>query len=150
FSVWLPQYSFLKGMGRSAVTGKRQEARMSSKVSKVILGVVSAILLAGMLSSILIGQVADGNLVGSVLDASGAAVPNAKVEIENIATGVKASTTTDANGFYRFGNLLVGAYKVTANSAGMAPSAREVAIELSKTATANLTLNIGAVSAVVE
>ena len=75
--------------------------------------------------------------------ATGAAVPNAKVEAENIATGVKATTTTNENGFYRFNNLLVGTYKVTGSAAGLTPAVREADVELNKTATANITLSVG-------
>src|SRR5262249_47437062 len=90
-------------------------------------------------------QVQDGNLVGSVLDSTGAAVPNARVEVENVATNVKAATMADASGFYRLNNLLVGTYKVTASAAGLAPSTRVVSVELNKTATANLTLLVGGI-----
>src|SRR5207249_2428434 len=96
-----------------------------------------------LLTPVAFGQAADGNLVGSILDSSEAAVPDAAVEAENIATGVKAETTTDASGFYRFSNLLVGTYKVTASAPGFSPAARQVEVELNKTATANISLAVG-------
>src|SRR5688572_28138310 len=89
------------------------------------------------------GQAQDGNIVGAVLDASGAAVPTGAVETENIATGVKTTTSTDATGVYRFRNLLVGTYKVTASAAGLSMASREVLVELNKTTTANITLAVG-------
>ena len=49
------------------------------------------------------GQAQDGNLAGSILDLTGAAVPNAKVEAESIATGVKTATTTDVSGKWDIG-----------------------------------------------
>jgi hypothetical protein len=55
-------------------------------------------------------------------------------------------TTADATGFYRFNNLLVGAYKVSASSEGLASASREIVIELNKTATANVALAVGAVT----
>src|SRR6266478_6061823 len=66
----------------------------------------------------LFGQTSDGNIVGTVLDASGAAIPGAKVELANVDTGVKASTNTDETGGYRFGNVLVGRYNVTVSATG--------------------------------
>src|SRR2546430_9854161 len=82
------------------------------------------------------GQAQDGNLVGSILDPTGAAVPNAKVEAENIATGVKTATTTDMSGIYRFNNLQVGAYRITASAPGFATAGlNDVQVELNKTAT---------------
>src|SRR5258706_4752832 len=105
--------------------------------------VICAFLLGALLTGTTFGQAQDGNLVGSILDASGAAVPNAKVDAENIATGVKATTTTDASGVYRFNNLLVGTYKVSASASGLAQSGRDVVVELNKTTTANVTLAVG-------
>src|SRR5580692_8471171 len=91
---------------------------------------VCALLTAALLTATAFAQVQDGNLVGSVFDSSGAAVPDSKVEVENIATGISAATVADARGFYRFNNLLVGTYKVTASANGLTPSSRTVGIEL--------------------
>jgi hypothetical protein len=104
------------------------------------------ILMATLMSGLAFGQAQDGNLVGSVLDSTGAVIPGAMVEVENVATGVKATTTSDESGFYRVNNLLVGTYKITVSKAGLATGSREVNVELSKTATANISLGVGAVS----
>jgi hypothetical protein len=97
------------------------------------------------------GQVADGNIIGTVLDASGAAVPNANVTLENIATGVKTSAKSDENGLYRFNNVLIGRYTVTISAAGFSTAAlRDVGVELNKTTTANAKLEVGNVSTTVE
>src|SRR5438477_10329495 len=117
-----------------------------SSISRIGVALVCAILIGTLFIGNAFGQAADGNLVGSILDATGAAVPNAKVDAENIATGVKATTTTDASGVYRFNNLLVGTYKISASAAGLAASGREVVVELNKTTTANVTLAVGGVT----
>src|SRR2546430_6271659 len=90
------------------------------------------------------GQAQDGNLVGSILDPAGAAISYAKVEAESIATGVKTATTSDVSGFYRFNNLLVGAYRITASASGFAAAGlNDVQVELNKTTTANVLLPVG-------
>ncbi|MBI2689305.1 MAG: TonB-dependent receptor [Acidobacteria bacterium] len=61
-------------------------------------------------------QVLYGTLTGSVVDASGAAVPNAKVEALNTATGVSRQTTSDDRGAFQFNDLQAGAYKVTVSA----------------------------------
>jgi hypothetical protein len=97
------------------------------------------------------GQAADGNIVGAVLDPSGSAVPGASVELENAATGVKASTLTDGSGLYRFNNVLIGTYTVHVSAPGFAgASLKNLIIELNKTATANITLQVGNVTATVD
>jgi hypothetical protein len=54
-----------------------------------------------------------GSLTGNVTDASGAAVPGAKVEVLNVATGLTRTATTDERGAYHFNDLQPGPYKVT-------------------------------------
>src|SRR5262245_11112890 len=115
-----------------------KESRLCSGILEIAGSLLCVILISTVFTAAAFGQAADGNLVGSVLEASGAAVPNAKVEIENVGTGVKNTTTADATGFYRFNNLLVGTYKVSASSEGLASANREIVIELNKTATANV------------
>jgi hypothetical protein len=63
-------------------------------------------------------QVVGGSLSGTVLDVSGAVVPNATVDIENPATGVKRAVITDKVGLYVAPNLLPGEYQVTVSAAG--------------------------------
>ncbi len=97
------------------------------------------------------GQASDGNILGSVLDASGAAVPNANVELKNDSTGVKAEVKTDASGSYRFGSVLVGDYTITVTAPGFTVQAlKGIHVELNKTTTANMNLAVGAVSSTVE
>ena len=97
------------------------------------------------------GQATDGNVVGSVYDSTGAAVAGAAVELLNLATGVRATSSTDAQGAYRFGNVLIGTYTVNVAAAGFTPaSLKDVAVELSRTSTANLTLTVGNVTSAVE
>ncbi len=70
-------------------------------------------------------QVLYGSLTGNVTDASGAAVPDAKVEASNVATGVTRQVSTDDRGVYLFNDLQTGTYKVTLS----APSFRTVVQE---------------------
>ena len=92
------------------------------------------------------GQATDGNIVGTVVDASGAAIPNATVTITNVATGTKSTATTNSIGVYRFNNVLVGTYEITATASGFTTSTlKDVAVELNKTATVNVSLQVGQV-----
>jgi len=66
------------------------------------------------LSAPLHAQAISGDLVGTVTDASGAVVPNATVTATNVATGVRATASSNASGIYRLSNLLPGNYNVSA------------------------------------
>src|SRR4029077_19698332 len=61
-------------------------------------------------------QVISGDLVGTVFDKTGAAVPGANVEAVNAETGVKYTAEANATGEYRFNNLPVGTYNVSASA----------------------------------
>jgi Carboxypeptidase regulatory-like domain len=99
----------------------------------------------------LLAQANDGNLLGAVTDATGAAIPNANVQLENSATGVKASAKTDFAGLYRFNNVLIGNYNVTFSVEGFRTTQlRNVTIELNKNTTANVVLEPGTVVSQVE
>src|SRR5262249_25191808 len=113
---------------------------------------IAAVLLAGILAAAsLFGQTSDGNIVGTVLDASGGAIPNAAVALTNVDTGVKTLTSTGETGGYRFGNVLVGRYNVTVSANGFTTmTLKEVAVELNKTTTANIKLEVGVVATAVD
>jgi hypothetical protein len=97
------------------------------------------------------GQTIDGNIVGNVFDATGAVVPDANVTAINIATGVIRQATTSANGTYRFNNLLVGTYNITVKKSGFTDARLEnLAVELNKTTTANVVVQLGTVTTQVE
>ena len=97
------------------------------------------------------GQAADGHLVGIVLDQTGASVPGCAVEVENPATGVIWNQETDALGAYRFNNLPVGRYTLSARLEGFSPRVMsEIAITLNRSTTVNVTLELGRVETEVE
>src|ERR1041384_4243600 len=65
-------------------------------------------------------QVLYGSLTGNVTDATGSAVPTAKVEALNNATGVVRQVVTDERGVYLFSDLQPGQYKITISAPSFA------------------------------
>ena len=59
-----------------------------------------------------------GSLSGRVADPSGASVPGASVVMQNLATGVQQSATTNHAGLYRFPVVMPGTYSLTASVKG--------------------------------
>ena len=99
----------------------------------------------------LFAQTTSGDLVGTILDSSGAGIPNARVKVANVDTGVNTAATTNEGGLYRFSNLLTGRYDVTVDASGFTPSSRRgIEILLNSTQTANVTLQLGQASMTVE
>jgi hypothetical protein len=88
-------------------------------------------------------QVISGDLVGTVLDKTGAAVPGATIDAVNAETGVKHTTKANEAGEYRFTNLPVGAYNVSASAASFATTTVSgFHVELNKTVTLPITLEV--------
>jgi hypothetical protein len=95
----------------------------------------------------LFGQEYRGSLSGRVLDPSGAAVPGAHVTLTNIATNVRLTTDTNADGHYTVPFLQPGTYSLRAEHQGFKAFERspiEVRIEEAVTVDAQLQLGSAA------
>ncbi len=63
-------------------------------------------------------QGATATILGTVTDGSGAAIPDAMVEVKNVGTGVGQSVSADAQGRYRVPDLGIGEYEIQASKTG--------------------------------
>lgn len=89
-------------------------------------------------------------VLGSVRDAKGGSVPNAKVTLRNVATGIVNQSSTDAAGDYIFPAVKIGIYEVRAESAGFAAArAENVNVTVNARQRVDLTLEVGQVTEVV-
>jgi outer membrane receptor for ferrienterochelin and colicin len=87
-----------------------------------------------------------GAIVGSVSDASGAVLPGATVEAVS-AGGTRLAGTSNESGDFRFPRVPPGTYVVVAKLDGFNPAeVQGVAVRLGETVTANVTLEVGAIS----
>ena len=98
-----------------------------------------------------IAQITDGNIVGTVMDPTGAAIGDVALTLQNVATGVQYTAKTAADGSYRFNNVPVGTYMLAAAATGFKKlTQRNVVVELSRTTTVNLSLEVGEVTETIE
>src|ERR1700736_2601753 len=124
--------------------------RSSMKIGRVLL-VHTILALALLASTPVYAQVAGATLSGTVTDASGAAVPNAKVSIKNSATGVVRDVTTDSAGFYSAPNLLPGLYDITVAATGFSSAVQTgLTLTVGASKALNIALALGQVSEKVE
>ena len=84
-----------------------------------------AIVLSLAIPTSLFAQFEAGAILGTVRDPSGAVVPNCKVTLENVDTGVAIGANTDANGNFEFINQHPGSYRVRAESPGFQTAVAE-------------------------
>jgi hypothetical protein len=95
-----------------------------------------------------LAQVLYGSITGTVTDTSGAVVPNVEVLITNESTGVVRTTTSDAAGEYRLGDVLPGPYTIAVNpSANFARFTQKgVQVDVNHAVRVDVKLQLGAVT----
>jgi hypothetical protein len=76
------------------------------------------VLLLVCMAPLVEGQVATGDILGNVTDSTGAAIPNAKVRLENLGTHVLQQATSGENGSYTFTQLQPGTYRLGIGMSG--------------------------------
>jgi len=88
--------------------------------------------------------VSTGLLSGRVSDQSGAVVPGASVVVQNLATGVEQSATTNHAGIYQFPALVPGTYSVRASLKGFRDVQVLVLVLVGHTTSQDIQLQVGA------
>jgi hypothetical protein len=92
-------------------------------------------------------QAANGSIEGTVTDSSGSVVPNAKVKVVNLDTGLEREVTTNEAGLYRAPLLPVGHYQVTVTQAGFNAFIQSgITLSAGQAATVDVALKTGTVS----
>ncbi|MFB3816010.1 MAG: carboxypeptidase regulatory-like domain-containing protein, partial [Terriglobales bacterium] len=111
-----------------------------------------AVLLLCLLPALVHAQEFRATISGHVLDASGAAVPNVKIQAVNVGNNETTTATSDASGVYSLPFLRPGNYKLTATpGAGFKQYVREnIVLEVGKVAGIDITLEVGQVTESVE
>ena len=89
-------------------------------------------------------QSGSSTISGNLKDATGAAVPGAKVTVKNLESGVQVETVTNDSGLYRAGALLPGSYQIDVDSGGFDHLSRgPITLQVSQTVAIDLTLQVG-------
>jgi hypothetical protein len=84
-----------------------------------------------------------GRISGVLKDPTGAVVSGAKVEIENLASGLRRSVTTNPAGRFAFDGLIPGRYQATIVVSGFEiVIVRDIAVAAGKETVVNVTLRI--------
>ncbi len=110
---------------------------------RVILLRLSLLLFSIVLCGPVYGQ-STASLNGTVTDATGAAVPNAKVRATNQATGVESATQSDAAGAYLFPSLPIGIYRLEVTAPSFQTAAiSNLKLEVATSVTQNVQLKVG-------
>ncbi|HXX21356.1 MAG TPA: carboxypeptidase-like regulatory domain-containing protein [Candidatus Acidoferrum sp.] len=88
-----------------------------------------------------------GAITGTITDPSGGAVANAAVTATNTGTNQSHDAKTGADGVYKFSLLPPGVYKLHVAASGFKPAEiPSITVNVTETAAANATLEVGAVT----
>src|SRR5262249_39761201 len=86
-----------------------------------------------------------GSIQGTITDATGAAVPTAKIVVHNMGTGEDRNTQSDSVGVYAVPSLPPGAYRLTVTAPGMQTViANNLTLQVGSAQTQNFTLAVAA------
>ncbi len=120
---------------------------------RMLLGFV--VLLAFVVLSVAVSLSAQtastSTVTGTVSDKTGATVPNARVDLEDVDTKAKTSVTTGSDGGYTFPSVRPGNYSITVSGKGFRQSVvTGVRVEVGKSALVNVSLEVGGMTETVE
>src|SRR5579864_7817564 len=100
-----------------------------------------------------VGSRAQGlsGISGTVTDPTGAVVPEAKVTVTNVATGVSTSAVTTSAGTYTITDLVPGIYTIRVEKVGFSTGVlNEVHVDVSRSTNGDVTLKTGVTTETVE
>ena len=84
----------------------------------MVLAMALLLALSGIGIGRLNAQAAAAAILGVVTDASGAAIPDAAVQVRNVGTGATQTTNSNAQGRYNVPDLGIGDYEIQASKMG--------------------------------
>jgi hypothetical protein len=87
-------------------------------------------------------SVTPGSVSGVVVDPSGAAIPGASVQIENLSSGFHASATSDAHGRFVFTQVPPHTYHLSANKTGFQHLEQDVNVQSALPVSVTLTMSL--------
>src|SRR6516164_3195205 len=106
--------------------------------------VLALCVLAGLPGPAAYAQVVGAIISGTITDPSGAVIPNARVTLRNLSTGVVTQVATNGTGLYNAANLLPGNYQVSVTAAGFAPQQRAgLSLTVGERQVLNMNLRVG-------
>ena len=120
-------------------------------MKKFLVAIAAALCLAALPAASAFGQATTtSSLNGSVTDAQHAVVANANVIVRNTATSAEFNVQTADNGTFTVPALPAGTYTVTITAQGFKQAlVQDVKVELTRPASVNVMLEVGAVTDVV-
>ncbi len=111
--------------------------------SRFLLPVMMLIFVCGAVER-LAAQGTTATILGIVTDSTGAAIPEAAVQVKNVGTGQTQSVQSDPQGRYRISDLTVGDYEAQAAKGGFSTVVRKgISLTVGSQPVVDFTLSVG-------
>jgi len=91
-----------------------------------------------------------GELGGTIVDVTGAVIPNAHLEIENLSTHARWSASTTSDGHWLVPGLPSGSYQIAATASGFKAMRQGLAYDANHPASYQICLEVGSVTQSIE
>src|SRR5262249_61358090 len=127
---------------------KRQARRVSTMRKTMAVVSLATVILRTPVAAL--GQSVCGNTVGIVTDPQGSAVAGARVIITDTQRRTIVTTITNSDGNFTQRGLIAGAYQIRIEATGFKAALTTVIVSVDQEARADLKLEVGDVSQVVE
>jgi hypothetical protein len=133
----------MRPIEKSTNTSNRILSRVQCKSAFLF----SSLLLTVMWATTALAQYTTARLSGTVQDNTGAAIPGARVIVEQAGTGYKQEVKSGAAGEYLFPSLPVGSYQLTVEMTGFSTYVQHgIGLEVGQSASQKVTLVVGAIT----
>jgi hypothetical protein len=124
-------------------------AKLGVAVGVLILAFVGTVVLG--MGSVALAQTVNGTIHGTVTDATGAAIPDASIQVTNLGNGLIRTGVANSSGFYTITELPPGQYSIKVSKASFATVVQEhLELLVNQDLQADYTLKVGEVSERVE
>jgi hypothetical protein len=117
----------------------------------LLLSVTVYVGLLAMPTITVLAQTFTADILGTVRDTSGAVVPNAKVTLTQVSTGVTFNASTDSSGDYIFAELQPGRYRLVVSKEGFKTNTvSDIELLVGQRSRTDVALALGAITQTVE
>jgi hypothetical protein len=121
--------------------------RLQAFASRLTVGSLVVISIALLLSGVAGAQENQGSIAGNVVDPTGAVVTGAKLVAKSQQTGTVYRTVSSSAGAYRFPNVNIGTYDITATAEGFKTiTLTGILVQVATTSALDVKLTTGTVS----
>jgi hypothetical protein len=137
-----------KGIQDNTTPGRsKSRIMLLDRLKTLCVFLICAVILGGFTTRQIYAQIEMGSVTGTVKDPSGAVVPRAQCTLTNVDTNLSQKAVSTSAGAYTFPLVPIGTYSLKVTATGFKEyELNEIQVHIQTTVTADIPLQIGAVT----